>query len=155
AAFVAWIDVTDPFGAGAAQEHWGCVVRSRGQPRWERLLGSGPGGKWTKDDSNVPFQFRNALARSAPSVTIDGLARTLHHQRLAPLGKPLIGVKRLFVPPVNGMGGIPIEVLTDQYTVSYTPSGTFLARLKDRARPRSAGVLAVGDPLFPPLKEAR
>src|SRR5439155_21392213 len=83
------------------------------------------------------------------------LARKLHAQRLAPLAKHLIGVKRLFVAPVNAMAGIPIEALTDQYTVSYTPSGTFLARLKDRARPRSAGVLAVGDPLFPPLKEAK
>jgi hypothetical protein len=51
------------------------------------------------------------------------------------------------------MSGIPIEVLTDQYTVSYTPSGTHLARLQDRDRPRNTGLLAIGDPVFPPSKE--
>jgi hypothetical protein len=55
--------------------------------------------------------------------------------------------------PVGLMAGIPVEALTDQYTVSYTPSGTYLARLKDRAQPRSTRVLAVGDPLFPPAKD--
>src|SRR5262249_19324514 len=47
------------------------------------------------------------------------------------------------------MGGIPVEALTAPYTVSYTPSATYLARLKDRPRPGSSGLLAVGDPLFP------
>jgi hypothetical protein len=50
------------------------------------------------------------------------------------------------------MAGIPIEALTDQYTVSCTPSGTYLARLKDRSPPRGTRLLAVGDPLFPPSK---
>jgi membrane-associated protease RseP (regulator of RpoE activity) len=51
------------------------------------------------------------------------------------------------------MAGVPVEALTDQYTVSYTPSGTFLARLQKRQRPRSSGLLAVGDPVFPPVTE--
>ena len=38
----------------------------------------------------------------------------------------------LFVAPVNAMAGVPIEALTDQYTVSYTPSGTYLVRLRER-----------------------
>jgi len=152
AAFVAWVDVADTFGT--VQEHWGCVVRPEGQPRWQRLPGSGPDKKWTQDDGNLPFQFRDALANAAPAAEVEALARKLHGQRLAPLGNHLTGVKRLFVASVNRMAGVPIEALTDQYTVSYTPSGTYLARLKDRERPRSAGVLAVGDPLFPPVKEA-
>jgi tetratricopeptide (TPR) repeat protein len=153
AAFLAWVDVSDE--SGAVQEHWGCVVRSQGQPRWERLPGSGTDGKWTRNDTNLPPQFRDALARSAAAAEVAALARKLHDQRLAALAKHLSGVKRLFVAPVNEMAGIPIEALTDQCTVSYTPSGTYLARLKDRERPRSSGVLAVCDPLFPPVKEAK
>src|SRR5262249_30431126 len=61
--------------------------------------------------------------------------------------------KRILVVPIYQMAGIPIEALTDKFTVSYVPSGTFLARLKDRERPHGAGVLAVGDPMFPPIKD--
>jgi hypothetical protein len=51
----------------------------------------------------------------------DGLARELYAQRLAPLAKHLAGVKTLYVARVNEMAGVPIEVLTDDYTVSYVP----------------------------------
>jgi S1-C subfamily serine protease len=135
------------------QEHWGCVVRPQGEPRWERLPGSGPAGQWTRADTELPGRFHEALARAAPAAEAAALATKLHGQRVAPLGKHLAGVRRLFVAPVNQMAGIPVEALTDQYTVSYTPSGTFLARLKDRQRPRSTGLLAVGDPVFPPAKD--
>jgi CHAT domain-containing protein len=53
------------------------------------------------------------------------------------------------------MAGLPIEALTDQYTVSYTPSGTYLARLKDRPPPRGTRLLAVGDPLLPTTQAAQ
>jgi CHAT domain-containing protein len=53
------------------------------------------------------------------------------------------------------MAGIPIEALTDQYAISYTPSGTYLARLKDRPPTRGTRLLAVGDPLFPPTQAAK
>jgi CHAT domain-containing protein len=152
AAFVAWVDVIDKYSS--EQEHWGCVVRPKGEPRWERLPGSGAQGKWVAEDDQLTNQFRAALARSAPAAEIDTLAKKLHAQRLAPLAKHLAGVKRLFVAPVNQMAGIPIEALTDQYTVSYTPSGTYLARLKDRSPPRGTRLLAVGDPLFLPTKAA-
>src|SRR5262249_47842886 len=99
AAFLVWVDVSDtPSGV---QEHWGCVVRSQGQPGWERLPGSGPRGKWTKDDTDLPLQFHDALARSAPAAEIEALAKKIHDQRLVPLSKHLTGVKRLFVAPVN------------------------------------------------------
>jgi CHAT domain-containing protein/tetratricopeptide (TPR) repeat protein len=152
AAFVAWVDITVRFGG--VQEHWGCVVRPQGDPRWERLPGSAADGKWTKEDSDLPAQFRAALARSAPATEIDALAKGLHAQRLAPLRKHLDGVERLFVAPVNRMAGVPIEALTDQYTVSYTPSGTYLARLQARARSGGTRLLAVGDPTFPPAQTA-
>jgi tetratricopeptide (TPR) repeat protein len=150
-AFVAWVDVRDK--SRGVQEHWGCVVRPQGEPRWERLPGSGPGGQWTNADADLPVQFHAALAQPAPAVAVAALATKLHAQRLDPLGKHLDGVKHLFVAPVNWMAGVPVEALTDRYTVSYTPSGTYLARLKDLQRPRSTGLLAVGDPVFPPVKE--
>jgi len=150
AAFVAWVDAADKFGG--VQEHWGCVVRPQGEPHWERLPGSGPGGQWTADDFTLTSQFYVSLAKSAPPETTAGLAKKLHSQRLEPLSKHLGGVKYLFVAAVNQMAGIPIEALTDQYTVSYTPSGTYLARLKDRERPHSTGLLAVGDPVFPTVR---
>jgi tetratricopeptide (TPR) repeat protein len=152
AAFVAWIDGSGPWDVGPPAEHWGCVVRSRGEPQWQRLPGSGPGGEWTEGDSDLPERFRKALAAAAPAAEADGLARRLSGQRLAPLDRHLDGVRRLFVAPVNRMAGIPVEALTDRYTVSYTPSGTYLARLRDRPRPRSTGLLAVGDPVFPPAR---
>jgi len=151
AAFVAWVDVTD--SSGTAQEHWGCVVRPRGQPHWERLPGSGLGGQWTSADADLPLQFHAALVQSASATDVDALAKKFHAQRLLPLGKHLEGVKRLFVAPAYWMARLPVEALTDQYTVSYMPSCTFLARLQDRQRPRGRGLLAVGDPVFPPVKD--
>jgi tetratricopeptide (TPR) repeat protein len=153
AAFLAWVDAATK--SGGLQEHWGCVVRPRGEPQWERLPGSAAGGKWTPADDQLPTQFRAALVRSAPTAEINTLAKKLYAQRLAPLAKHLVGVKRLFVAPVNQMAGIPVEALTEQYAVSYTPSGTYLTCLKDRPPPRGTRLLAVGDPLFPPIKAAR
>jgi len=150
AAFLAWVDATEK--SGAVQENWGCVVRPHGDPHWERLSGSGPGGTWTSADTELPGQLHAALGNSSKDAASDALAKKLHAQRLAPLGKHLDGVKRLLVAPVNQMAGIPIEALTDQYTVSYTPSCTYLARLKDRERPQGRGLLAVGDPVFPPAR---
>jgi len=151
AAFVAWVDYFD--NSGTVQEHWGCVVRPQGDPYWERLPGSGPGGSWTNEETQMPARLYVALARPAPTTDLDGLAKKLHAQRLAPLAKHLDGVKRLVVAAVNQMAGIPIEALTDQYTVSYTPSGTYLARLKDRQRSQGTGLLAVGDPVFPVVED--
>jgi tetratricopeptide (TPR) repeat protein len=150
AAFVTWVDKSDV--SGWVQEHWGCVVRPKGEPHWEHLSGSGAQGKWSPEDDLLPRQFREALAKSAPAAEIDALAKKLNAQRLSPLAKHLSGVKRLFVAPVNQMAGIPIEALTDQYTISYTPSGTYLARLKDCSPPHGTRLLAVGDPLFPPTQ---
>jgi CHAT domain-containing protein/tetratricopeptide (TPR) repeat protein len=152
AAFLAWADAANK--SGALQEHWGCVVRRKGQPHWERLPGSTADGKWTAEDTQLPTQFREALAKSASVAEIDALAKKLHAQRLAPLAKHLDGVKRLVVAPVNRMAGIPVEALTEQYTVSYTPSGTYLARLQERKPLYGTRLLAVGDPLFLPTQGA-
>src|SRR5262249_51509759 len=57
AALVAWVDRSFP----GIEEHWVCVVRPTGDPVWERLPGTGPGGKWTRQDTDLPWRLRFAL----------------------------------------------------------------------------------------------
>jgi hypothetical protein len=149
AALVAWVDVSGP----GIEEHWVCVVRSTGEPLWERLPGTGADHLWTRQDTDLPARLRFALVGDrttapAPAAEVAALARDLYAQRLAPVEKHLDGVHRLFVVPVHAMSGVPVEVLTERYRVSYVPSGTFLVRLKDRPCPAGDRVLALGDPRF-------
>lgn len=147
AALILWVDATD--ASGGVNEHWGCVVRQTGEPLWERLSGTGAAGKWTDDDSALPEQLRNALAAVHTSQSkLDVLTTRVHAQRLAPLVRHLAGIKTLYVAGVNQMAGIPIEVLTRDVTISYVPSGTFLAHLSQRNPPGHRGLLALGDPQF-------
>ncbi|HET6884276.1 MAG TPA: tetratricopeptide repeat protein [Pirellulales bacterium] len=159
-ALVLCIDDSD--FSGRFQEHWGCVVRHSGDPTWERLPGAGEEGKWTNDDFACPRNFIAAVAGNASAAEIAKLTEKLYSQRIAPLEKHLDGVRRLFVVPVNAMAGVPVDVLTDKYIVSYVPSGTFLARLNDSRRrglkptprevPNGSSLLALGDPVFPPVE---
>jgi tetratricopeptide (TPR) repeat protein len=163
AAWVAWVDVGAlPNCADANSEHWACVLRHRGDPAWVRLPGSGPQGAWTVDDDDLLGRFRLAVASPPGQFHEDReeLTRRVVAQRLAPLG-PVLGarnglplVRQLVVCPVWRLAGVPLEALTDQYTVSYIPSGTLLAKLAEKRqpapRPGAAPVrlLAVGDPAF-------
>jgi tetratricopeptide (TPR) repeat protein len=145
AALVFWIDFSlhgKPEG-----EHWGCVVRARGKPAWVRLVGSGPNRSWIRADDTLPYHLRQALSRPAGTVWRD-LARQLHALRLGPLEPHLQGVRHLIVVPAWSMAGVPLEVLSDRYQVSYTPSGTVHARLRRIHRPLQASLLALGDPVF-------
>jgi hypothetical protein len=46
------------------------------------------------------------------------------------------------------MAGIPCDLLASDYTISYVPSGTFLARLNDNSPVGATTLLAVGDPVL-------
>lgn len=147
AALVAWVDESS--NSGLIQEHWGCVVRAKGEPAWERLPGTGPELKWTRDDGVVANELRDALtSKTVDAAQIGVLAQKLHARRIAPLTKHLDGVKFLYVIAVNEMAGIPVELLTQDYAISYVPSGTFLYRLKEKPIPQATGLLALGDPIF-------
>ena len=146
AALVLWINVRS--GNGSVQEHWGCVVRSTGNPRWARLPGTGPSGAWTLADAQLPDRLIAALAGSASAAEVESLASQLRAQRIAPILPDLEGITRLYVVPVLHMAGVPVELLTSNVTVSYVPSGTFLTRLKDQGPPTSQRLLALGDPVF-------
>jgi CHAT domain-containing protein/tetratricopeptide (TPR) repeat protein/tRNA A-37 threonylcarbamoyl transferase component Bud32 len=145
AALLLWVDVRDR----GVNEHWGCIVRRSGEPAWESLMGTGPDGAWTKDESSLTQNLREAMASATVGAgEIQALAQRVYAQRIAPLAKHLTGVKSLYVAGVNQMAGVPVEVLTDDYTVSYVPSGTFLARLADREPAVETGLLALADPIF-------
>src|SRR5262249_10492019 len=132
AAWLAWVDVpgqrhaADPNG-----EHWACLVKHRGPPVWVRLPGSGAEHAWTAADDALPRQVAAALSRPPGELAPPTLLARLTAQRLEPLGPHLEGVRRLVVVPAGRMAGVPVEALTERYTVSYAPSGTVFARLAE------------------------
>jgi tetratricopeptide (TPR) repeat protein len=154
-ALAAWIDIgyepNRPEG-----EHWAVVVRSRGEPAWMRLGGSGAHGEWTRDDADLPNPLMEILAhpRGADAVRLAKLINRMKIQRIDPIRNALAAgddrpaVKNLIVLPSAFMVRIPIELLIDGVTVSYTPSATVLTYLRERPPARSTEVLALGDPLF-------
>jgi CHAT domain-containing protein len=167
AALIGWVDLsdqdkrTDPKG-----DHWACLVRRRGTPVWVRLLGTGKDGAWTDEDDQLPIRVRRAFARrpTKGAGSWKELAQKLTRQRLTPLeehlkaGAELPAVRHLIVLPAHKMAAIPVEALTDRWTVSYAPSGTTYAWLKgnrsDPGRETSAArLLGLGDPAFQRPKE--
>jgi tetratricopeptide (TPR) repeat protein len=153
-ALVFWVDFRSAAGAADPRgDHWGCVVRRAGVPAWVRLPGSGEQDSWTGGDYRLAGRLREALSRGEPDVS--DLARRLAAQRLGPLAPHLAAtadlpaVRRLVVVPFGRMAGVPVEVLSDRYLVSYAPSGTVLARLREKHRPlEGPTLLALGDPEF-------
>jgi len=152
AALIRWVDFA---GVATAKdfsgEHWGVVVRQRGTPIWVKLKGSGPEGSWTAKDDKLLADARRQLIRPDPSLDWDALASDLAKQRLAPLREHLAGIKHLIVLPSLASQGIPVETFTSQYLVSYAPSGTIYAWLKENrsdSLPGSHQLLALADPVF-------
>ena len=176
-ALVTWIDLGDSFRAADHKgEHLACLVRRSGDPVWVPLRGRGAGGAWTPDDDRLAPEVTAAL-RTRPeggAATWKAKAGTLATQRLDPLD-PHLGprgdlpaVKHLVILTSPRLAGIPIEALLEarppdrpRYTVSYAPSGTIFAWLRERPRPRpmtATGprhLLALGDPRFEPSDPSR
>jgi CHAT domain-containing protein/Tfp pilus assembly protein PilF len=137
-ALVLWID--------ALGEYLGCVLRHQGPPAWVILPASGKQGIWTNDDAVL--SQRCYVTLTDPSAD-DAVCQALYRQRLAPLEKHLAGVKHLLVVPTGALVKVPVEALTQRWTVSYVPSGTAFAcaaALPSRNPPSKALVLA--DPVF-------
>jgi tetratricopeptide (TPR) repeat protein len=153
-ALVAWIDLAaiGPRAADPNGEHWAVLLRSRGEPLCQRLCGSGPGGDWTDQDTDLPSRLRTALVEHRGGW--QRLARQLSEQRMAPLRRHLAAtdklpaVKHLVVLPSTALAGVPVDLLVEDCTVSYALSGTLFAHLRQQPPLASTGLLAVADPVF-------
>src|SRR5262249_44836034 len=165
AALVGWLDLkTMPQAADPRGDHWACVVRRTGAPRWVRIPGTGPDQVWTPADDQQPGQVRALLGRrDAPPC--QALLSAIAAQRLGPL-EPALGardglpaVRHLIVLPSPALAGVPVEAMVAarpsgaaNYRVSYAPSGTLFAWLQEQrpedkdqpAQPRR--LLALADP---------
>jgi CHAT domain-containing protein/PDZ domain-containing protein len=172
AALIGWLDLrTMPNAADLQGDHWACVVRHRGAPRWIRIRGTGPGEAWTQADDQRPGLVRQLLITKTERAWQKPMAE-LAKQRLAPLESALgtrddlPAVRHVMVLPSPALAGIPIEALlvgrppgASDYRVSYVPSGTLFAWLQERdhedhgkpAQPRR--LLALGDPVPGPTDE--
>ncbi len=167
AALIAWVDFSGKVrGHHLISDHWACVVRREGTPRWVRLSGTGDNGAWTPDDNKLVSLVREQCIyrRQSNGTSAHDLACKLYAQRLQPLEKALAGVRRLIILPSSQLRRIPIEVLTEEalpgrYIVSYAPSGTMFAWLQQQrgqsvaASPETKSILAVGDPVFAGAKQ--
>jgi tetratricopeptide (TPR) repeat protein len=162
-ALVGWIDLPPelPTAADPSGEHWAVLLRHSGPPVFERLRGTGPGGRWTREDESLARQLRQAILQ--PRLAWQELARQLREQRLGPLAAHLQAhdglpaVQHLMVLPSTGLAGIPVELLAEGTTVSYAHSGTLFAYLRGLPKVKTEGLLALADPIFetvaPPGKE--
>jgi CHAT domain-containing protein len=109
---------------------------------------------WTKDDDELIRRLRKALGQRSAGWA--DLANRVRQQRLDPLKPHLAAVgdlpaaRRLIVIPAASLvAGVPMQALTEQYAVTYAPSGTVLARLTESHRPLGdPSLLALGDPTF-------
>ncbi|HZW34903.1 MAG TPA: tetratricopeptide repeat protein, partial [Isosphaeraceae bacterium] len=145
AALVGWLDLrTLPQSSDPRGDHWACVVRRSGTPRWVRIPGTGPNQAWTAADDQQPGQVRALLGRSDVPPCQAPLA-AMAAQRLAPLEPTLSArddlpaVRHLIVLPSPALAGVPVEALlaarpseAPNYLVSYAPSGTLFAWLQER-----------------------
>ncbi len=153
AALLGWVDTDGhPRAADPGGEHWAVLLRSRGEPVWVRLPGSGPDKTWTDADRRLEDDLKRALRK--PRGDWNDLARRLGDQRVGPLagrlaaGDGLPAVRHLVVLPSSLMDGLPADVFAEGYRVSYAPSGTLFAHVRRQKRPPEGGLLVVADPVF-------
>ena len=149
AALIAWLDIAgNPKAADPNGEHWAILLRSSGDPIWLRLHGSGDHNAWIDDDIQLPAKLRDALQNAGSDW--QPLAERLRKQRLQPLAQHLNGIRRLIVLSSTALAGVPLEAISDKYTVSYAHSGTMCAYLRGQQAPTGKGMFVLADPVFDP-----
>jgi CHAT domain-containing protein/tetratricopeptide (TPR) repeat protein len=143
-AVLVWLDVR--------REHWAGILRRTGPPRWQQLTGTALNRGWKDEDIQLAGRtYETALVRPDHPER-DQLLAALRAQRLDPLLPHLEGVKHLLIVPTNYMARVPVEALTDRFTISYIPSASVYAQLQQQHRPlEGRSLLALGNPEFRPL----
>ncbi len=149
-------------------EFWVGVLRSQGPPRWVRLPGDATNGSLSQEQLRLGENILASLTQAPRDVSLDwdaASANRLWQQRFAPItsllteGDGLPRVQQLVVLYPSATH-VPVEVLTENYTVSYASSGTIYATLRERAVMANGQVsqnapirrmLAVGDPQSAPM----
>jgi CHAT domain-containing protein/tetratricopeptide (TPR) repeat protein len=161
AAVVSWVDLRVFAGTTKErQEHWVCVLRHHGAPRWRRLPGSGQAGAWIANDASWREDVVEMLLSDSDAVgdEWDAVRQRVQKQRFDLIDEMLAEdedgkqVNQLFVTPSADVDGLPLECFTDKYQISHIPSGTMLATLAAKRRDASTAahrnLLAIGDPTF-------
>lgn len=154
-ALIAWIDFPPDAGAvDACGDHWACIIRGDGAPDWIRLAGSGRGGAWTADDVTLARRVADGIAlRPTDRLSLENDIRALAIQRIRSIESRLTNVKRLVVLPVGPMGRVPVQALTQRFSVSCAPSATVFAWLEASEKRvvmdwSQRMLLALGDPAY-------
>ena len=165
AALIGWLDDLHDHYGNVEYPIWGYVIRHTGPIQWVRI--GSPPGAYKEATSRRVIDFSFALRdeaswpfRKPVSSQLVQDAKSVYEERLAPLEKCLGGIDHLIVVQALTMSSVPIEALIDssgawvgdRYAVSYTPSGTLYAWMRERRGPvkdpSTWRVLAVGDPDF-------
>ena len=104
--------------------------------------------------TGLPRSRPGRRVNPAQPPAIGSLWRKLRAQRIDPL-KPymlatakLPAVRHLWIVPPPHLARIPIEVMTDEFTVTYIPSGSLAASLMTLPKRTERSLLAVGDPVY-------
>ncbi len=138
-AIVAWIAIeSSASGLDATATTWACIVKHQGAPIWIPLTA----------EHDLPHRAGRMLARR-PGGTQDRttLLQTLAAQWLDPVHQHLREIRHVIVLP-GALGAVPLEAISERFTVSYAPSATILTWLmQNPAAPRTHNLLAVADPV--------
>jgi CHAT domain-containing protein/tetratricopeptide (TPR) repeat protein len=147
---------------------WGYVVRRSGPVVWARIgLPGADGEKYSGRGPIREFLGSLTLAAAWRERVFEADFPAPQAERLwsvwfAPLEPYLDGIGNLIVVTSGPLLGVPIEALVDstgaylgeRLAISYSPSGTVLAWLSEKARRRekagTARALLLGDPPFAP-----
>ena len=154
-ALVSWTGVAWP--QSNRGEYWACVVRAIGPPRWVRLTGEGQRDSLSPEELSASGKLLTEISTphgKRDTAAAGPLAASVAAQRFDPIIPHLQATDRLptvrhLVVIMPGPCHAPLEVLTDAYTISYCPSATIYAWLRERAAPADSSpsqskLLAIG-----------
>ena len=156
-AIVTWISLR--WQRGDQAETWACVVKAKGEPKWLQL---NPTSQKLRNSES--YQTLANVSRQLDKHSLDSFSnfnedvKSASKAFFAPVEKLLNEtdsgerIRNLIVTfpiPFN----IPLEVLSDKFRVSYSPSATIFAWLKENSSDldetsSEPALLAVADPTF-------